>query len=295
MKFRYPTNQTSLGISLDVYNQLQWASCTTGYEKEDWEIATEAIDQWVRRNDPNALQSPTYAGYQWKGLFLPDGTVLRTVFGRKNYHCLVEGEQIVYDKRTVSPSGFVNAVGGIRRNAWKNTWILFPDSKEWKLADSLRTRARPGRARKLASAFQPEPQQANAAAPIEVPPVPAERAEVQPATATPSRVVPPSRRRRLALAAFKARHARHVVHGPLPVARDDVRNEPPRGPESTPSLADFTHGHDRRVNGDDRMAAWLRQELLPLLCRMASLDGQRAASTASAGLRTSELTAFTSP
>lgn len=28
-------------------------------------------------------------GYQWKRVFLPDGTVLRTIFDGKKYHCIV--------------------------------------------------------------------------------------------------------------------------------------------------------------------------------------------------------------
>ncbi len=242
MKFRYPANQTSLGISLDVYNQLQWASCTTGYEKEDWEIATEAIDQWVRRNDPNALQAPTYAGYQWKRLFLPDGTVLRTVFGRKNYHCVVEGEQIVYDKRVVSPSGFVNAVGGMRRNAWKCTWILFPDSKEWKLADSLRTAGRARHARTSASASPQTTRASNDCAPIDVPSPHVESIPPPSAQGPAGSIRPPARPGRTALAAFKERHTCHGVHDRARPARDGDRG--PAHPD--PALAPW--GHERRTS-----------------------------------------------
>ena len=35
----------------------------------------------------------------------------------------------------------------------------------------------------------------------------------------------------------------------------------------------FTCGTGRRINGDDRIAAMLRQELLPLLYRMCAFDG----------------------
>lgn len=172
MRRRYPDRQTKIPVSLDVYDQLQRASCNTGYQKADWEIATEAIDEWVRRYHPNSIPGPAQGGYQWKQLFLPDGTVLRTVFGGKNYHCVVEGDLIVHDKRAVSPSGFVNAVGGIRRNAWKCTWILFPDTKDWRLADSLRASSH---ARKPAGAIQPEQSPSSGRAQLDVPPVPSEK------------------------------------------------------------------------------------------------------------------------
>lgn len=231
---RYPADQTHLPISLDVYNQLQWASCTTGYKREDWEIATEAIDEWVRRHDPKLIAGSAHAGYQWKRLFLPDGTVLRTVFGGKNHHCHVEGDRIVYEQRVVSPSGFVNAVGGIRRNAWKSTWILFPDSKDWKLADSLRGKERPRGARKAPSAVPQEPPPATALA---VAPVPAAPAPLPSVTALPAGTTPVARRGRFALAAFKARHTRQVDQDPAPracdvglrqpQARTGVKNKPP--------------------------------------------------------------------
>jgi len=280
----YPDNQTHLPISLDVYNQLQWASCTTGYEREDWEIATEAIDEWVRRHDPNALQGSAYAGYQWKQLFLPDGTVLRTVFGGKNHHCLVKGDQIIYEKRAVSPSGFVNAGGGIRRNAWKCTWILFPDSKDWKLADTLRTSARPARTRKISSSIEREPPQSNGHAPFDVAPVPAERPVVQPAEGKPARLPRTARRARLALAAFKARHTRHAAYDQMHRTGDGVDHPPHPDSEPASSPAGFLCGHDRRNSEGDQMAALLRQELFPLLRRMAAIDGQQTADFASACL-----------
>ena len=158
MRRHHPRPGAEISVSLDVYNQLSRDSLETGYEKEDWEIAAEAIDEWMRRHSPNAISMPATKGYQWKSLFLPDGTLLRTVFGGKNHHCLVEDDRIVYNGQAVSPSGFVNAVGGIRRNAWRSTWVLLPDTEQWKLADTLRSRApqpRPGSASRRAAFSRP--------------------------------------------------------------------------------------------------------------------------------------------
>ncbi len=141
----HPHHFADIPVSVHVNYQLCMASLRSGGEKEDWEIAEEAVDEWTRRHNPDALAMAVTSGYQWKSLFLPDGTVLRTVFGGANHHCLVAGDRILYNEKSVSPSGFVNAVGGIRRNAWRCTWILLPDSKVWKLADTLRSRSRPRR------------------------------------------------------------------------------------------------------------------------------------------------------
>lgn len=138
---QHPDRRMTIPITHALYHQLLAASSHTGYQKKDWEIAAEAIEEWMRRNHPAVLATAGAAGYQWKRLFLPQGTLLRTVFAGKNHHCMVEGDTIVYDGKPVSPSGFVNAVGGIRRNAWKCTYVLFPHTKNWALADTLRPAA----------------------------------------------------------------------------------------------------------------------------------------------------------
>jgi hypothetical protein len=98
---------------------------------------------------------PVIAGYQWKSLFLPNGTLLRTVFNGKNFHCLVEDDRIHFNGQSVSPSGFANAVGGMRRNAWKVIWVLFPNTSEWKLAGTLRAGRNTQRPRAEGQALPP--------------------------------------------------------------------------------------------------------------------------------------------
>lgn len=139
----HPHPQMSLPISIDIHGKLCHAACRTGFEKEGWEIAAIAIYDWLARNAPDVMPLPSTQGYQWKQLFLPNGTVLRTVFGGKNFHCIVEGDKILYNGAAVSPSSFANAIGGVRRNAWRVIWVLFPGTTEWKLAGTLRKRPRP--------------------------------------------------------------------------------------------------------------------------------------------------------
>jgi len=67
----------------------------------------------MKRHPPHP---PWTHGYQWKKLFLPDGTVLRTIYKGKNYHCIVENDGLRYDGKETSPNQFVNPFGGVRRN-----------------------------------------------------------------------------------------------------------------------------------------------------------------------------------
>ncbi|MES2296365.1 MAG: hypothetical protein V4582_04950 [Pseudomonadota bacterium] len=245
MRRQHPKHQMDIPISLEVYHQLLVASGNTGYEMEDWEIAAQAIDEWMRRHAPDTIPMPATKGYQWKHVFLPEGTLLRTVFGGKNHHCVVESDQILFNGQAVSPSGFVNAVGGIRRNAWRCTWILFPDAKEWKLADTLRTRERPHRERKHMGASQsaadPAPSQA---APL----VTDEFAAPSPQTLRSDKIQRPD-------------------------LNSDDRG---RGERTDTSLCPPRHRReaDRRSGRTHLMSPLLPEELLPFLVRMCAFDAE---------------------
>ncbi len=246
MRRQHPNRQMDIPISLEIYQQLCGASINTGFAKEDWEIAAEAIDEWVRRHDPDALATPAHSGYQWKRLFLPDGTVLRTVFAGKNYHCVVEGGRIVFQGKDVSPSGFVNAVGGMRRNAWLCAYVLFPDTKQWQLADTLRPR-RPRRPREQERPSPPAPATSAAAARAPATALP----ESRPAPATPIAVAANPGEATFQYQAMNRPTLQSTAPGEAGdrQPRTEIPLSPPR----------CVRGADRRSKGDDRMAALLRQ------------------------------------
>ncbi|MES2162122.1 MAG: hypothetical protein V4476_13275 [Pseudomonadota bacterium] len=101
----------------------------------------EAIRNYIKPATP-APQQPveaTEAGYQWKQVFLPEGTRLRASFGRQPYFATVVGAEIKYDGHAVSPSCFANLHGSGNRNAWKAVWLRLPGSNEWLLADVCRS------------------------------------------------------------------------------------------------------------------------------------------------------------
>ena len=100
-----------------------------------------AIRNYIKPAPP-APQQPTTvseAGYQWKQVFLPEGTRLRASFGRQSYFATVVGMEIKYDGHAVSPSCFANLHGSGNRNAWKAVWLRLPGSNEWLLADICRS------------------------------------------------------------------------------------------------------------------------------------------------------------
>lgn len=111
------------------------------------EAATQAIDQWiaVQRGHPVRPNLEPVRGYQWKSLFLPEGTELRvsSATGASCYARVV-GEHIVHESQRVSPRQFCVAVLGSGRNAWRDVWILLPGELKWRPASLLRRQAGPG-------------------------------------------------------------------------------------------------------------------------------------------------------
>jgi hypothetical protein len=136
---RYPPHpHVEVCVPLATYQMLCSAAARSHFEREDWEIANDAILQWLAHNEPDTIGLPTIRGLQWKEVFLAEGTVLRTIFQGKNHHAVVEGDRLQHNGQASSPHEFANAVGGSGRNAWKVIWVLMPGESTWKRADSLR-------------------------------------------------------------------------------------------------------------------------------------------------------------
>ena len=114
---------------------------------------------------PQSTQSPESSelGYQWKEVFLPEGTKLRASFGRQPYFATVRGAEIKYGEHTVSPSCLANLHGSGNRNAWKALWLRLPGSDTWLLADTCRAIQKAAMMRLLTGETRPAP------APVPVP------------------------------------------------------------------------------------------------------------------------------
>ena len=104
------------------------------------EAMTFALERWLA--DPAAFAPGAdpagLHGYQWKTLFLPEGTVLKSwSYGENNYAC-VEGDQIIHNGRAVSPNQFAQSFARSTRNAWLDLFIRRPGDKTFKTANRLR-------------------------------------------------------------------------------------------------------------------------------------------------------------
>lgn len=104
---------------------------------------TELLRRWLAiETERLALRKNGRAmrGFQWKNVFLPDGTNLRTSYHHSIEFAKVVGDRILSDDgESLTPSLFANrhAKG---RNAWRFIWLRFPGGDHWMRADGCRTR-----------------------------------------------------------------------------------------------------------------------------------------------------------
>jgi hypothetical protein len=144
MNMRYDATQP-VNLPVEDFLQLELHLMDTRPDTTPHKFVADLVKRWLAvENERLALRrdGPALRGFQWKSLFLPDGTKLRTTFGETVEFATVRGDRIVSDDCTAfTPSQFANrrATG---RNAWRFIWLRFPGCEHWTLADNCRERAK---------------------------------------------------------------------------------------------------------------------------------------------------------
>ena len=110
-----------------------------GRQEDPVEIVGRAVQAWMEADEPPTSERDTATrGYQWKGVFLPDGTDLRMPYKGDNHYAKVDGDQLLFQGEATSPSAMVRAVAGSSRNAWRDLWVKRPADDSWLPAADLR-------------------------------------------------------------------------------------------------------------------------------------------------------------
>ncbi len=127
--------QISSALFLELANYLQ----EFGDERDPAEIVELALASWLAlaRGDTASGDQPT-PGYQWKRLFLPEGTELKMLYRGRHAFAKVAGNAVLYDGRPMTPNQFAAEVAGSARNAWRDLWLRFPGQRYWKSAAFIR-------------------------------------------------------------------------------------------------------------------------------------------------------------
>ncbi|WP_426171872.1 hypothetical protein [Pseudoduganella sp. R-34] len=116
---------------------LQYVEASPG-EASAGELAALAIEEWLTRGELGKGPAIRHRGYQWKTVFLPEGTQLRA-WNRTGFaYAEVLGDSIMYQGERVSPHAFICRCKGISRSAWAEVALLFPHENNWKRADAYR-------------------------------------------------------------------------------------------------------------------------------------------------------------
>jgi hypothetical protein len=104
------------------------------------QVAAAAIDEWIaaERAQVRHIPATPTRGYQWKSLFLPEGTELRMQFAGQVHHARVIGDHLEYKGRRMSPRQMTIAVAGDGHNAWRELWVRLPMDGKWRPASLLR-------------------------------------------------------------------------------------------------------------------------------------------------------------
>ncbi|HEX7986990.1 MAG TPA: hypothetical protein VF616_26010 [Duganella sp.] len=130
------TAQLSTPTLLRLIDYLQ----TRSGSKDISEALNTALEFWLdaKRELPAGADPTGIRGYQWRSLFLPEGTVLRSwSYGEHNY-ARVEGDKIIHDGESVSPNQFARSFTRTARNAWFDLSVRRPGDKHFKMASALR-------------------------------------------------------------------------------------------------------------------------------------------------------------
>lgn len=106
------------------------------------EIAALAIRGWLAARKG----APGGRGYQWKELFLPEGTELRLRYRGLCYYASIEGDNLVYEGQAFSPRDWAMTITGTVRNPWRDIWLRRGTGECWTHAAIWRGayRYRPG-------------------------------------------------------------------------------------------------------------------------------------------------------
>lgn len=133
MSRKFVSVQISSGLFLELAKYLQ----EFGDERDPAEIVEAALNSWLsvaRGESPEVI----VRGFQWKQLFLPEGTELKMNYRGTHAFAKVVGDAVVYGGRSTTPNRFVAEVAGTARNAWEVLWLRLPGQRYWKNAMFIR-------------------------------------------------------------------------------------------------------------------------------------------------------------
>ncbi|NVM75702.1 hypothetical protein FHW83_001489 [Duganella sp. SG902] len=130
----------TLQVDTDLLLQLISHLKIRGGAQDVSEAVNSAIVLWLREQSQLAknCDPASVRGYQWKSLFLPEGTEIRSwSYGEHNYARVV-GDEIIHKGKAVTPNQLAQSFARSMRNAWMDLSVRRPGDKQFKMAHRLR-------------------------------------------------------------------------------------------------------------------------------------------------------------
>lgn len=99
-----------------------------------------AIEMWLTEQSKLRIGSDpaSVRGYQWKSVFLPEGTLLCTRSYGEDQYARIVGKELFFRGRAMSPNRFAHWAGRGTRNAWNDIYVRRPQDKFYIPASRLR-------------------------------------------------------------------------------------------------------------------------------------------------------------
>ncbi len=126
----------SVQVPHQVYLDLAFKLRNMGDTRDPDEAVVAALKAWLA-----GRQQTLQGGYQWKELFLPDGTELRLRYRGAYNYASVDGDQLKYAGEVVSPRDWALMVTGSVRNPWRDIRIRCGVNEAWTRASAWRVAA----------------------------------------------------------------------------------------------------------------------------------------------------------
>jgi hypothetical protein len=129
----------SVKLTLPVLAELAAKSEHSSNPEQLSDVIAAAVDFWLARHEAlSGAPEPVLRGYQWKSLFLPEGTMLRSWSYGEHRYAIVEGDRIMHEGVAVSPNQFARSFARTTRNAWTDLSVRRPGDKTYQVASLLR-------------------------------------------------------------------------------------------------------------------------------------------------------------
>jgi hypothetical protein len=135
MNSEVKTGQTAVPSA--VYSELCNYLRSSGSTLTTTEAIVRALQHWIeaQRTTVAPLQ-----GFQWKCLFLAEGSQIRMHYRDTWHYAEVVGDEIIHQNCVVTPRQLTIAIAGQGHNAWRALWIRRPGESDWTAASLLRRR-----------------------------------------------------------------------------------------------------------------------------------------------------------